>query len=377
MLSSDSVGQIKRRIGFLLIDDFSLMSFSAAVEPLRAANTLAERQLYRWDVISLAANPSTSSSGVRVSPDLVLGQPQADCEPFDDILVCVGGNPATFSDPATFAWFRKQARRGVRLGGVSGGTWLLARAGVMDGYRCTIHWEHIPAFRESFPDIDLRPTLFEIDRDRLSCAGGIAALDLMRELIETDCGAELASQVSEWFVQTNVRMGNDPQRMEPAARFKIHSQPLARALTQIKRSYKQPLTTASLARSVGISSRHLQRLFLTHLGTTLERYLFNMRLDHARQLLRQSTLSVLDIALASGFTAASHFSRLYRDRFGISPRQERNEMSHVAASKSRPAVARVGHRTAGKDRPREQKGSKRPRLTARTEPTRDPRGKGA
>jgi AraC family transcriptional regulator, glycine betaine-responsive activator len=299
------------------------MSFAAAIEPLRAANALTGRQLYAWTIIASSATASAASSGVRLSPDLVLAGSGADRRRFDDIYVCAGGNPATFADATTFAWLRRQARRGTRLGGVSGGTWILARAGVMGGYRCTIHWEHVAAFREAFPDIDVRPTLFEIDRDRLSCAGGIASLDLMHALIEADRGAELARRVSEWFLQTSVRTGDDSQRMEPPVRFNVHSAPLAAALALLQRRYTEPIDAATLARAAGISSRHLQRLFLNHLGTTLERHLFAIRLDHARRLLRQSTLPVLDVALASGFVSASHFSRLYRYQYGISPRQER------------------------------------------------------
>lgn len=311
-----------RRIGFLLIDNFSLMSFAAAVEPLRAANVITGRQLYCCSIVAKAAG-AAASSGARLSPDIVLSASGTDRRRFDDVLVCAGGNPATFADEATFSWVRRQARRGTRLGGISGGTWILARAGIMGGYRCTIHWEHIAAFREAFPEIDVRPTLFEIDRDRLSCAGGIASLDLMHALIDADFGVELARQVSEWFLQTSVRTGDGSQRMEPPARFNVHSAPLTAALALLQRRYTEPIDAATLAGSVGISPRHLQRLFLSQIGTTLERYLFAIRLDHACQLLRQSTLPVLEVALASGFVSASHFSRAYKERFGVTPRQER------------------------------------------------------
>ena len=320
-----------RRIGFLLIEDFSLMSFSAAVEPLRAANLLAERQLYSWTIIA-PSTTAASSNGARLSPDVVLSSIAADRWRFDDIFVCAGGNPATFEDETSLAWLRRQARRGARLGGISGGTWILARAGVMSRHRCTIHWEHVAAFREAFPEIDVRSTLFEIDGNRLSCAGGIASLDLMHALIEADHCAELARRVSEWFLQTSVRTGGDSQRMEPSAQFNVHSAPLAAALKLLQRRYAEPIDAAILAKSVGISARHLQRLFLNQLGTTLERHLFAIRLDHARQLLRQSTLPVLDVALASGFLSASHFSRAYKTQFGISPRHERDPRSSHGVS---------------------------------------------
>ncbi len=332
----DDDGNPIRRIGFLLIENFSLMSFAAAVEPLRAANALAGHQIYSWAIIAPSATASAASSGARLSPDFVVSASGADRRSFDDIFVCAGGIPATFVDETTFAWLRREARRGTRLGAVSGGTWILARAGVMAGYRCTIHWEHVAAFREAFPEIDVRSTLFEIDRDRLSCAGGIASLDLMHALIEADCGANLARRVSEWFLQTSVRTGDGSQRMEPPTRFNVHSAPLAAALALLQRRYAESIDAAALAQAVGISTRHLQRLFLNHLGTTLERYLFAIRLDHARQLLRQSTSPVLDVALASGFVSASHFSRIYKAQFGISPRQERRARSQFGRTPDRP-----------------------------------------
>jgi transcriptional regulator GlxA family with amidase domain len=324
MSPGDVEARSARRIGILLIENFSLMSFSATVEPMRAANVLAGRQLYNWAIIAPSTTAAASSSGARLSPDVVLSSSGANRRRFDDIFVCAGGNPATFDDEATFAWLRRHARRGTRLGGVSGGTWILARAGVMSSHRCTIHWEHVAAFREAFPEIDIRPTLFEIDRNRLSCAGGIAALDLMHALIEVDHDAELARRVSEWFLQTSVRTGSGSQRMEPSTRYDVRSAPLAAALTLLQRRHTEPVDAASLAKAVGISARHLQRLFLSQLGTTLERHLFALRLDHARQLLHQSTLPVLDVALASGFLSASHFSRVYKARFGVSPRRERH-----------------------------------------------------
>src|SRR5258708_26169123 len=198
MSAGDVEARPAGRVGFLLIENFSLMSFSAAVEPLRAANVLAERQLYSWTIIAPSTTAAASSSGARLSPDMVLSSIAADRWRFDDIFVCAGGNPATFEDQTTFAWLRRQARRGTRLGGVSGGTWILARAGVMSCHRCTIHWEHVAAFREAFPEIDVRPTLFEIDGDRLSCAGGIASLDLMHRSEERRVGKECRSRWSPY-----------------------------------------------------------------------------------------------------------------------------------------------------------------------------------
>jgi transcriptional regulator GlxA family with amidase domain len=150
-------------VGFLLIPGFALMSYAAAVEPLRAANQLAGRKLYRWWHATPADAAAGASNGATIIPDFSLG---SDARSVDMMFVCAGGNPAAFTDRRTFAWLRKLASHGVIIGGISGGAFILARAGLLSGRRCTVHWEHAPAFQEAFPDIELTQSLFEWDRDR-------------------------------------------------------------------------------------------------------------------------------------------------------------------------------------------------------------------
>src|SRR5262249_34709714 len=137
----------------------------------------------------------------------------------DMLFVCAGGNPATFEDKAVFGRLRWLARRGVTVGGISGGPFILAKAGILDVHRVTLHWEHQPAFREAFPDIAVRPSLFEIDRHRITCSGGISALDMMVALIERDHGRKLATSVGDWFLHTLIREGIGPQRMDLRVRL--------------------------------------------------------------------------------------------------------------------------------------------------------------
>ena len=308
-----------RRIGFLLIPGFALMSYASAVEPLRAANVLTGKDLYRWRHISIRGSEIAASNGVRVQADADI----SNAGRLDAVVVCAGGNPQAFDHPPTFAFLRKAARHGVQLGGVSAGPYLLARAGLLEGYRCTVHWEHIPAFTETFPFLHLSRSLFEIDRDRFTCAGGIAALDMMHAMIRIDHGATLAAAVSDWFLQTEVRRGEVAQRLSPTERFGVHHPRLVRTLLRMEREIEAPLSPRELAEIAGVSLRQLERLFAHHLGTTIQRHYQRTRLEHARVLLRQTTKSVREIALAAGFLVPTQFSRSYRRHFGIAPAYER------------------------------------------------------
>lgn len=316
---SGSDKQRVTRVGFLLIPGFALMSYASAIEPLRAANVLTGHSLYRWRHISIQGSEIVASNGVRIQADASV----ADVGRMDAIIVCAGGNPQTFDHPPTMAFLRKVARHGVRLGGVSAGPFLLARAGLLDGYRCTVHWEHIPAFTETFPFLQLSRSLFEIDRDRFTCAGGIAALDMMHALIRIDHGPSVASAVSDWFLQTEVRRGEVAQRLSPTERFGVHHPKLVRTLSRMEKNIEQPLSSGRLAELAGISVRQLERLFARHLRTTIGRRYAQMRLERARLLLRQTTLPVGEVAVATGFASPMNFARAYRERFGLTPRQDR------------------------------------------------------
>ncbi|WP_439360466.1 GlxA family transcriptional regulator [Bradyrhizobium sp. DASA03007] len=308
-----------RRIGFLLIPGFALMSYASAVEPLRAANVLIGKDLYRWRHISIRGSDIAASNGVRIQADASI----SNAGQLDAIVVCAGGNPQTFDHPPTFAFLRKAARHGVQLGGVSAGPYLLARAGLLEGYRCTVHWEHIPAFTETFPFLHLSRSLYEIDRDRFTCAGGIAALDMMHAMIRIDHGAALASAVSDWFLQTEVRRGEVAQRLSPTERFGVHHPRLVQTLLRMEKEIETPLSPRELSELAGVSLRQLERLFARHLGTTIHRHYRRTRLERARVLLRQTTKSIGEIALATGFALPTQFSRSYRSHFGVAPAHER------------------------------------------------------
>ena len=318
-LTGNDEARAPTHVGFLLIPGFSLLPFASAIEPLRAANQLSGRSLYRWTYIAVDGVAAAASNGVVVTAG-------AGLETFDDydyVFICAGGNPAAFRHAPTFAWLRRLARRGVRLAGVSGGPYLLARARLLAGYRFTIHWEHAAALIEDFPQLDLRRSLFEIDRERLTFFFFYSAIYLIYTILAREHGPALATAVSEWFLQTQVRDGAGPQRMTLRERLGVAHAPLLLVVERMERTLETPTSRQHLAELAGLSLRQLERLFRRHLGRSLGAHYMMLRLDRARDLLRQTSMTVLEIALACGFSSASHFSRSYRRRFGRPPRAER------------------------------------------------------
>lgn len=310
-----------KSVGFLLIPGFALMSYAGAVEPLRAANQLSGKQLYRWWNAAPGDKPALASNGAAVMPDFKVG---ADVGALDLLLVCAGGNPSTFNDRRTFAWLKKLARQGIKLGGVSGGPFILAKAGLLAGRRCTVHWEHLPALQEAFPDLQLTRSLFEFDRDRVTCSGGVAGLDMMAAFIRRDHGYELAAAVSDWLLHTQVRDGGLPQRMDLRFRLGVGDAKLLEVLKAMEAHIETPLSRERLAELAGVSLRQLERTFHRELGRGVHEHYLDLRLARSRQLLRETSLSMLEVGLATGFGSASQFSRTFRRSFGMTPREARS-----------------------------------------------------
>ncbi len=310
---------LPRTFGFLLVPLFPMMGFAAATEPLRAANRLSGRQLYAWRVVSADGRPVPASSGIDIVADLSLEA----VERLDTLFVVAGLEAHKYQDRQVFAGLRRLSRRGCRIGAISAGSYLLARAGLLAGYRSTIHWENAAAFREAFPDIDVREELFEIDRDRLTCSGGTAALDLMLCLIDLEHGRELATKVAEQFIHERIRGTHDHQRMALRNRLGISHPKMLAVIADMEQHLEHPLPRSALAERAQLSTRQLERLFRQYLDRTPTRYYLELRLFRARHLLTESTLSILDVALACGFVSASHFSKCYRECFGKTPREER------------------------------------------------------
>jgi transcriptional regulator GlxA family with amidase domain len=307
------------RVAFLLIEEFALMSYASVIEPFRAANRLSGRELYEWRHYAVDGEPVRPSTGVTMQVD---GQIDGNAD-VDMILVCAGGNPALFDNRATFAALRRLGTRGVVIGGVSGGAFLLARAGLLEGHRCTIHWEHEPAFVETFPTLDFVPSLFVIDRRRITCAGGTAGLDLVTELIADTHGPALAQLVSDWYIRTHKRPAEGAQRAAVSQRYRVSHPGLVAALEAMEANKENLLGRDALALAAGLSLRQLERLFKTQMRTTIREHYLTIRLDEAMRLLRETDLSRAMVAVACGFTSTSHFSRSFRQRFAMSPGRAR------------------------------------------------------
>jgi transcriptional regulator GlxA family with amidase domain len=306
-------------VAFLLVPQFSMMSFASAVEPLRSANRMSGSTLYSWHILSPDGAPVAASNGIGLMPSGDISQAAAAAM----LVVCAGMGGHRYADAGVLGWLRRLDRQGLVIGGVSLGSYLLARAGLLAGYRSTVHWENLAAFAEEFPDLEVTNELFEIDRNRFTCSGGIAALDLMLDLIARQHGRDLAKAVSEQFIQERIRDRHDRQRMALPARLGVRHPKLLEVVRRMEESAEEPIARARLAAGVGLSSRQLERLFRRYLDRTPTRYYLELRLARARLLLLQTELPVLEVALACGFVSASHFSKCYRDVYGCTPRDQR------------------------------------------------------
>jgi transcriptional regulator GlxA family with amidase domain len=312
------------RFAFVLVPNFSMIAFAAALEPLRIANGVSGRELYAWQIVAKDGGPVRASNGCPVITD----QSLADIairpgQRGPTIVLCSGLGAERYHDRALFAWLRRADRAGATIGAVCTGAHLLARAGLLEGHKCTIHWENLPGFVEDFPDIEVTSDLFEVDRNRLTCSGGTAALDLMLHLIAAKHGQELASRVSEQCLMDRIRQSHDHQRIPYRVRLGIHHPKLIGAIEMMEANVEEPLDQEMLARYVGLSRRQLERLFRKHLGRTPAQFYLELRLERARHLLYQTTMPVMSVAFATGFVSASHFSTCYRQLYGRTPRAER------------------------------------------------------
>lgn len=307
------------RIGFYLVPQFSMLAFSSALEVLRMANQLSGQTLYRWTIISSDGQSVVSSNGIVFS----VSHGAQTRERYDAVFICSGLNVHLVQDDIGMQWFRQLDRQGTVLGAICTGTYLLARADLLNDHRCTIHWENLAAAREEFPNLVISAELFEIDRKRYTCAGGTAPLDMLLSEIRNQHGTNLATRISEQFMCERIRDKNDRQRVPLTQRIGASQPRLAEAVSLMEANIEEPMTLDELSHHVGLSRRQLERLFQRYLHCVPTRYYLELRLERARQLLLQSSMPIVDIALACGFISAPHFSKCYRDTFSLPPRDER------------------------------------------------------
>jgi len=327
-MSPQEIAQLSH-IGFLVLPNFSMIAFSNAVEPLRMANYLSRKKLYNWTVMGCGQEPVLASNGLTVSP---IVRPE-NAPPCDIIFVCGGTHIREAVSDEVVSTIRRYASSGVPIGALCTGSFALAKAGVLNGYQCAIHWENLSGIREEFPNIAFSPELFVMDRDRFTCSGGTAPLDLMCNLIRCKGGKSLAADVSEQFIVDRIRDQKDRQHIPLLARVGSGHESLLDAAIAMENRIEHPISLDELAGELGLSLRHLERLFKRYLGTTPAQYYLDMRLRRARELLLQTNMSVMEVTVACGFQSSSHFSKSYRSVFGYPPSRER----HVDAQTMQPA----------------------------------------
>ncbi len=309
------------RVVFLLTPGYSQLAFASAIEPLRMANQLGNQYLYDVSLASTDGQPVMASNGTRIAVDhAVSDDPAAEL-----VMVCSGIDVETIDDRDLTSWLQRLARRQIALGAVCTGGFLLARAGVMDGYRCTLHWQNISGIQETllFPQTIFTSELFVIDRDRFTSSGGIAPLDMMLHLVTRHQGIELAEAISEEFLHERIRELSERQRIPLRVRLGTSQPKLVEVVTLMESNIHEPLSLDELADYANTSRRQLERLFRRYLSCTPTHYYLELRLTQARQLLLQTGLSITDIAMACGFVSPPHFTKCYHDRYGYSPSAER------------------------------------------------------
>lgn len=307
------------RFVFVLLDGFTLLCFACAIEALRIANRMAGRQVYQWILVGEGGTQVTCSAGTSFALDGDLGE----LERHDTALLCGGLDIQAATTPKLLNWLRRESRRGTTIGGLCTASYSLARAGLLDGKRATIHWENQDSFEEEFEDVELTKSVFVIDGNRITTAGGTASVDLMLQIIARDHGPDLASHVADQLIYSAIRTDRDTQRLSVPTRIGVRHPKLSQVIQIMERNIEEPISPAILARDVGMSTRQLERLFRRYLSRSPKRYYMELRLQKARNLLMQTDMSVINVALACGFASPSHFSKCYRAHYAITPYRER------------------------------------------------------
>jgi transcriptional regulator GlxA family with amidase domain len=310
-----------KRFVFLLLDRFTLLSFASAIEPVRVANRIAGETLYTWVLAGEPGRGGTVACSNGAEFRLDMGLDEVDRE--DTVLVCGGIDVQRATTRPVLNWLRREARRGVAFGGLCTGAHALAKAGLLDGKKATIHWENQDGFAEEFEAVKLAKSVFVVDGNRMTTAGGTASLDLMLKLIAADHGEEIANTVADQLIYSTIRTDQDTQRLSIPTRIGVRHPKLSQVIQMMEAAIEEPVSPADLAADVGMSTRQLERLFRRYLNRSPKRYYMELRLQKARNLLMQTDMSVINVALACGFASPSHFSKCYRAHYRTTPYRER------------------------------------------------------
>lgn len=309
----------RKRFVFLLLDRFTMLSFAGAIEPLKIANRVLGSQAYSWVLAGENGIEATCSNGASFKLDMGLEEITRE----DTVLVCGGIDVQEATTKPVLNWLRREARRGAAIGGLCTGAYTVAKAGLLDGKRATIHWENQDSFLEEFEEVKLTKSVFVLDGNRMSTAGGTASIDLMLKIIASDHGEEVANTVADQLIYSSIRTDQDTQRLSIPTRIGVRHPKLSQVIQMMEQNIEDPISPADLAERVGMSTRQLERLFRRYLNRSPKRYYMELRLQKARNLLMQTDMSVINVALACGFASPSHFSKCYRAHYKTTPYRER------------------------------------------------------
>ena len=313
-----------RRFVFVLIENFTLLSFSSALDALRIANRMSGKNLYEWIFIGENEEVVSCSAGTQFKLDNSLIELHRD----DTLLLCGGTQIQESTTKKLIGWLRREARRGLVMGGLCTAAYPMAKAGLLDGKKATIHWENQDSFAEEFLEVELTKTVFVCDSNRYTTAGGTSSIDLMLKIIADEHGEELANAVADQMIYSSIRTDQDTQRLSVPTRIGVRHPKLSKVIQMMEINIEEPISPSILARDVGMSTRQLERLFRRYLDRSPKRYYMELRLQKARNLLMQTDMSVINVALACGFASPSHFSKCYRAHYDTTPYRERG--SHAA-----------------------------------------------
>jgi transcriptional regulator GlxA family with amidase domain len=322
---ASSAGRHKRFV-FLLLDNFTMLSFAGAIEPLRIANRVLGHKAYSWVLAGEGGMEATCSNGASFKLDMGFEEINRD----DTVFVCGGIDVQSATTKPVLNWLRREARRGVAIGGLCTGAYTVAKAGLLDGKRATIHWENQDSFLEEFEDVKLTKSVFVVDGNRMSTAGGTASIDMMLKIVAQDHGEDVANTVADQLIYSSIRTDQDTQRLSIPTRIGVRHPKLSQVIQKMEQNIEDPISPAALATNVGMSTRQLERLFRRYLNRSPKRYYMELRLQKARNLLMQTDMSVINVALACGFASPSHFSKCYRAHYQTTPYRERG--SHGSSS---------------------------------------------
>ena len=308
-----------RHFVFVLLPQFTLLSFASALDCLRIANRVIGREAYTWKLVGEGGGEMACSAGTAFKLDGDLGDLGRD----DVVVICGGIDIQQATTKRLMNWLRREARKGLAIAGLCTAAHAMAKAGLLDGKKATIHWENQDSFSEEFEEVRLTKSVFVVDGNRMTTAGGTSSIDLMLKVIADDYGEEVANSVADQQIYSSIRTDQDTQRLSVPTRIGVRHPKLSQVIQMMENNIEEPISPSILAKYVGMSTRQLERLFRRYLNRSPKRYYMELRLQKARNLLMQTDMSVINVALACGFASPSHFSKCYRAHYDTTPYRER------------------------------------------------------